>query len=60
MSNQADLLIRRSERLIIKKIYKFRASFYGVDMIDAVKKINTIFMKFRQYTRLQKEIIINI
>ena len=28
-------------------------------MINIVKKINTIFIKFKQYTRLQKKIIIN-
>ena len=45
-SNQINSLIRCLECLIIKKIREFRAFFHNVNMIDAVKKMDAIFIKF--------------
>ena len=58
-NNQADSLIRRLERLIIEKIREFRASLHSAGMTDVVKKMDVIFIEFRQYICLQKKIIIN-
>ena len=52
VNNQADSLIRCLECLITEKIREFKASLYGVSMIDVVKKMDAIFMEFIQYTRL--------
>ena len=51
-NNQIDLLIRHSEYLIIEKIREFKISFYNINIINVIKKINAIFIKFKQYTHL--------